>query len=112
MKKNFSELFFHFFWSPVSRIVPKNVKGRGGALGVFEHPVFRKIENKLKGDPLETFEKFAKKSVTKPKSPAQKIFGQGRDSKPRWQTSKILRKSEAEEAILVWQLMEASLESL
>ena len=29
------------FWSPVSRIVPKNVKG--WPLGVFEHPFFCKI---------------------------------------------------------------------
>ena len=33
---------FQIFWSPVSRIVPQNVKG--GPLGVFEHPFFCKIE--------------------------------------------------------------------
>ena len=71
--------------------MPKNVKG--GPLGVFEHPFFCKIEKKMKGDPLETFKKIAKKSLTKPKKPAQKIFGHGRDSKPRpsaWQTSKTI----------------------
>ena len=37
------EIFLiRFFWSPVSRIVPKNVEG--GPLGVFEHPFFCKIE--------------------------------------------------------------------
>ena len=59
------EKFSNYFWSPVSRIVPKNVKG--GPLGAFEHPFFRKIENKMKGDLLETLKKFAKKSFTKPK---------------------------------------------
>ena len=54
-----------FFWSPVSRIVPKNVKG--GPLGVFEHPFFCKIE-KIEGGPSETLKKFAKKSLTMPKT--------------------------------------------
>ena len=37
----FFEIFFrNFFWSPVSRTVPKNVKR--GPLGVFEHPFFCK----------------------------------------------------------------------
>ena len=35
--ENFLKIFFNFFWSPVSRTVPKNVKG--GPLGVFEHPL-------------------------------------------------------------------------
>ena len=37
----------------------------------------------MKGDPLETLKKFAEKSLTKPKKPAQKNFGQGRDLNPR-----------------------------
>ena len=45
MKKNpIFNFFFVFFWSPVSRIVPKNVKG--GPLEVFEHPFFCKIGQK------------------------------------------------------------------
>ena len=48
-----------FFWSPVSRLVPKNVKE--GPLGVFQHPFFCKIETKMKWDPLETLRKIAKK---------------------------------------------------
>ena len=38
------EFFRNFFWSPVSHIVPKNVKG--GPLRVFEHTFFCKIEKK------------------------------------------------------------------
>ena len=34
--------------------------------------------------------KIAKKSLTKPKKPAQKIFGQGRDSNPRTRTHVLL----------------------
>ena len=48
-------------------------------------------QKKMKGYPLEILKKFAKKSLTKLKNHAQKIFGQGRDSNPRssaWQTSK------------------------
>ena len=60
----FFEFFKKRFWSPVSRIVPKNVKG--GSSGDFERPFFCKIE-KIEGDPLETFKKFVKKSITKPK---------------------------------------------
>ena len=41
--------FSIFFWSPVSRIVPKNVKG--GLLGVFEHPFFC-IIGKNEGGPF------------------------------------------------------------
>ena len=45
LKENFPkifETFVEFFWSPVSRIVPKNVKG--GPLVVFDYPFFCKIE--------------------------------------------------------------------
>ena len=71
--------------------MPKNAKG--GPLGVFEHPFFCKIGKKMKGDPLVTFKKFAKKVSPSRKKPAQKIFGHGRDSNPRpsaWQTSKTI----------------------
>ena len=59
LKKNeYVEIFFRIFsktfWSPVSCIVPKNVKG--GPLGVFEHPFFCKIE-KMKGGPFGDIEK-------------------------------------------------------
>ena len=42
----------------------------------------------------------------------KKLVGQGRDSNScpfAWQTSKNPQKSEAEEATLAWQLVEASL---
>ena len=45
---------------------------------------------KMKGDPLESLKKLRKKSHRAEK-PAQKTFGQGRDSNPRpsaWQTLK------------------------
>ena len=62
----------------------------------------------MKGDPLETLKNFLHKSSHKAKKPAQKIFGLepvlllGR-------LQKILQKLGAEEATLVWQLVEASL---
>ena len=68
--------------------MPENVNW--GPLGVFEHPIFCKIE-KNEGGPLETLKKFAKKVSQCRKKPAQKIFGDGRYSNPRpsaWQTSK------------------------
>ena len=43
----FLTFFFEFFWSPVSRIVPKNLKR--DPLGVFEHPFFCKIEKNEEG---------------------------------------------------------------
>ena len=67
----FFEIFFEFFWSSVSRIVPKNVKE--GPLGVSEHPFFCKI-GKNEGGTFGDIKKIAKKSITKPKKPAQKIF--------------------------------------
>ena len=73
----------NIFWSPGSRIVPKNVKG--GPLGVFEYPFF------AIGDPLETLKKIAKKVSQSRNNLHKKYFGQGRDSNPRpsaWQTSK------------------------
>ena len=51
--------------------MPKNVKG--DPLGVFEHPLFCKIE-KNEGGPFGDIKKIAKKSLTKPKKPAQKFF--------------------------------------
>ena len=72
------------FWSPVSRIVPKNVKG--GPLGVFEHPLFCKIETN-EGGPFADIKKSANRRLTKPKRTCTK----GWDSNPHpsaWQTSK------------------------
>ena len=40
IEKEFRIFFSNFFWSPVSRIVPKNVKEE--PLGVFEHAFFAK----------------------------------------------------------------------
>ena len=82
--------FFELFWSPVSRIVPKNCKR--GPLGGFEHPFLCKIEKKWRVDPLETLKKLRKKSHKAEKTCTKK-FDQGRDSNPRpsaWQTSKSL----------------------
>ena len=82
--------FKEFLWSPVSRILPKNVKE--GPLGVFEHQFFCKIE-KNEGDPLKTLKKYTKKSLTKSKKTCTEKFGQGRDSNllpSAWQTSKKL----------------------
>ena len=79
--------FFDFVWSPVSRIVPKNVKW--GISEYFEHTFFCKRE-KIKGA-LWRHLKNLRKKVSKTKKPAQKNFGQERDSNPRpstWQTSK------------------------
>ena len=50
-----------FFWSPVSRIVPKNVKG--GTLGVFEHSFFCKIEKNEWG-PFGDIKKNLRKKVS------------------------------------------------
>ena len=66
----FLNFFFEIFWSPVSRIVPKNCKR--GPLGGFEHPFLCKIEKILRVDPLETLKKFAKKVSQSRKKPAQK----------------------------------------
>ena len=91
--------------------MPKNVEG--GPLGVFGHPLFCKI-GKNEGGPLKTFEKVAKKSLTKPKKPAQKIFGDGRDSNPRpsaWQTSKTILinfYAKWQQKLQVWQLVDAA----
>ena len=77
--------------------MPKNVKG--GPLGVFEHPFFCKTE-KNEGGPF--------RHISEKKSQSQNILhkkfsGKGRDPNTRpsaWQTSKILKISEAEEATL------------
>ena len=67
----------------------KNVKE--GPLKVSGHPFFCKI-GKNEGGPFGDIKKICgKKSHKAGKKPAQKIFGQGRDSNPRpsaWQTSK------------------------
>ena len=80
-KKKFPKFFLK---SPVSRIVPKNVKRGGRTLRFFEHPFFCKIEK------IE-IKKNAKKKFHKAQITCSKNFGQGRDSNPRpsaWQTSK------------------------
>ena len=60
--RNFFELFFrNIFWSPVSRIVPKNVKGV--PWGVFEYPFFCKIE-KIEGGTLWRHLKKLRKKVS------------------------------------------------
>ena len=46
-----------FFWSPVSRIVPVPKNVEGGPLGVFEHPLFCKIEKKMNGGPFGDIKK-------------------------------------------------------
>ena len=68
--------------------MPKNVKGRH--LGVFEQPLFCKIE-KNEGGPFGDIKNFAKKVSQCRKKHAQKMFGHMRDSNQRpsaWQTSK------------------------
>ena len=49
VKKKLKKKNPNIFWSPVSRIVPKNVKG--GPLEVFEHP-FSCIIEKKEGGPF------------------------------------------------------------
>ena len=101
--------FLIFFWSPVSRIVPKNVKG--APVAVFEIYFFAKLK-KMKKRPFGDLKKICEKSLTKPKKPAQKIFGHRRDSNPSFclaDLKKSSKKLEAEAATLVWQLVEASL---
>ena len=71
--------------------MPKSVKG-----GHWEFLNINCLQNrgKMKGGHSGDIKKFAKKSLTKPKKPAQKIFGHGRDSNLRpfaWQTSKTIR---------------------
>ena len=90
--------------------MPKNVKG--GALGFFEHPFCCKIFLKMKGGGFfETLKNLRKKSH-KAEITCTKNFGQGRDSNPSLclaDLKKSSKKVEAEEATLVWQLVEASL---
>ena len=66
----------------------------------------------MKGETFGDTKKIAKKNLTKPDNMHKKLVGQGRDSNScpfAWQTSKNPQKSEAEEATLAWQLVEASL---
>ena len=67
----------------------------------------------MKGGGLCRHLKNLRKKVSKPKKPAQKIFGHGRDSNPRpsaWQTSKtILINLYAKwQKLQVWQLVDAA----
>ena len=68
--------FRNFFWSPVSRIVPKNVEG--GPWGVFEHPLFFQNRKKVKGDPMETLKKLLKKVSQSPNTMHKKNWSSGR----------------------------------
>ena len=63
-EKKIRKFFSNFFLSPVSRIVPKNVKE--SPLGVFEHPFVCKIE-KNEGGPFGDIKKMCEKGLTKPK---------------------------------------------
>ena len=63
--------FFSIFWSPVSRIVPKNVKG--GSLGVFENPFFCKIE-KIEEGPFGDIKKDCEKKSHKAEITCTKNF--------------------------------------
>ena len=69
LKRNpelFIKFFFEFFWSPVSRTVPKSVKG--GPLGVFEHPFFCKIEKKSHKAEITCTKKFWSRAGREPTS--------------------------------------------
>ena len=70
-KKLKKKILFKFFWSPVSRIVPKNVKE--GPLEVFEHPFFCKIE-KNEGGPFGDMEKICEKKSHKAEKTCTKNF--------------------------------------
>ena len=78
-----------FLKSPVSRIVPTNVKG---GFWIFEHPFYCKKEEKLKGDPLETLQKNTEKE-SQSRNNMHKKIGKGRESnrcRSACQTSKNL----------------------
>ena len=82
-------------------------------MGVFEHPFICKIE-KMKGDSLETLKNLRKKSH-KAEETYTKKFWSWAGLEPvllPGRLQKILQKLKAEEATLVWQLVEASLYSL
>ena len=91
--------FLIFFWSPVSRIVPKNVKE--GPLEVFEHPFFCKIEKNEGGNPFKTFKKFAKKISQSRKNLHKKFLvkddnlnsSSAKDSQGLVRTSQVLDQS-------------------
>ena len=103
---SFGTFFSKFFWSPVSRIVPENVKGRiffsenffeiifsdvfwspvsrivplgikKKAFGSFWTSFLLQNRKKLMGDFLETSKKFAKKSISEPNKAWKTIFGHG-----------------------------------
>ena len=83
----------------------------GDPLGVFEHPFIGKKE-KMKEGPFGDIEKICEKKSHKAEKTCQKIFGHRRDSNPSFclaDLKKSSKKLEAEEATLVWQLVEASL---
>ena len=74
------DFFRNIFWSPVSRIVPKNVKG--GPWEVFEYPFFCKIE-KIEGETLwRHFKKCEKKSHKAGKNLHKKFFFKPSNPRP------------------------------
>ena len=105
IEKQISEIFCRFFWSPVSHIKPKNVKG--GPLGVFEHPFLCKI-GKNEGGPFGYMKK-NKVSQSRNNLHKKNWSRAGLESTSFCLADfKKSSKSEAE-ATLVWQLVEASL---
>ena len=85
--------------------MPKNVKGV--PLGVFEHSFFCKVE-KNEGGPFRAIKKNCEKFSTQ-RYNAQKNFWSRAELEPTSFCLADLKKSEAEEATLVWQLAEPSL---
>ena len=86
--KKKSEIFSKFFL--VSGKSHSDKKCKRGLWEFLNIHSFAKKE-KIEGGPFGDIEKVCEKSLTKLKYPAQKIFGQGRDSNPRpsaWQASK------------------------
>ena len=71
--------FRNFLKSPVSRIVPEKCKK--------EHPFLLPNRKILKGDPLDTIKKLARKSLTMPKYHAQKNWLRARLESPTTQPS-------------------------
>ena len=66
----------------------------------------------MKGDPFETLKNFAKEKSHKAEKNAQKFFWSRTGLEPvllLGRPQKILKTLEAEEATLVWQLVEANL---
>ena len=106
-KKTSRNFLSKWFWSPVSHIVPKNVKRS------FWTSILLQNRKKLKEGPFGVIEKICEKSLAKPKQTCTKKFWSRAGLEPTSfclaDLKKSSKKSEAEEATLVWQLVEASL---